>query len=220
MLDGGLATIVEEILGKVDVLLLASNEIQTGHRHLCNLVARHHRHLSGVRTHLTDGTVSIAAGDIEELTLARGLIIGNGTLDHMSEVIQLMTQVLVHAPALITGPLMRLLRVLRTCGIEVSVRLLCRADHIDDGVTVGLQFLIRIGLQDIGRTFERLVRIGIVEGQTTYLEHFRGIFQVFSGVREVRVTACLLTFREGERDGHLTAGLQTLAPEGAWCYFH
>ena len=85
----GLATVVEQELGKVEVFLLASGQIEASHGHLGNLVAGHHAHLSGVRAHLLAGHVGIAAGNVEELALAGGLPVGHGTLNHVSQVVKL-----------------------------------------------------------------------------------------------------------------------------------
>ena len=41
-----------------------------------------------------------------------------------------------------------------------------------------------------------------------------------SRILKVLVASLALTFREGERDGHLSACLQSLSPEGAWRDFH
>ena len=40
------------------------------------------------------------------------------------------------------------------------------------------------------------------------------------GIVEVLVTALTLTFREGEGDGHLATGFESLTPERAWGHFH
>ena len=112
MRDGGLAAIVEEELGLVEIFLVASNKIQFGKCHLGNLVTRYHTGLSWVRANLTADTVGITDGDVEELTAACGLIVGDSTFHHVAEVVELVTQVLLLAPALVTCPLVGMLRVL------------------------------------------------------------------------------------------------------------
>ena len=84
--------------GKVEVALLASSQIKTRHSHLGYLMAGHHTHLSGIRSHLLAGNVSIATGNVKELTLASSLPVGHGALYHMAEVIQLERQVFLLHP--------------------------------------------------------------------------------------------------------------------------
>ena len=81
--DGGLAPIVEEELGLVEVFLLSRHQIEFGKRHLCNLVSRHDTSLSRLGTHFAAHAVGIADGDVEKLARARGLIVGDGTFHHV-----------------------------------------------------------------------------------------------------------------------------------------
>ena len=220
MHDGGLAAIVEEELCLVEVFLVASDEIELGKSHLGNLVTRHHTSLSGIGSHLAADTVGIADGDVEELTAARGLIVGDGTLYHVTEVVELMAEVLFLAPALLARPLVGLFGVLGARGVEIAVGFLCRGNDIEHGVNICHEFLVGVGLQDIRGTLDGFIGVGIVEGQSAHLEYLRRVFQVLCCIREVGVATRLLALRESKGDGHLTAGLQPLSPEGARGYFH
>ena len=169
--NGGLATIVEEELGLVEILLVASNQIQLSQRHLGYLMTRHHTGLSGPWSHLTANTVGIANGNVEELTAACGLEMSNSCLHHVAQVVELMAQVLFLAPSFVASPLVGFFRVLRTRGVQIAVGFLGRGYHIENGVNILNQFLVRIGLQDIGSTFDGFVGIGVVEGESSHLEH-------------------------------------------------
>ena len=59
---------------------------------------------------------------------------------------------------------MGIVGILRAGGIEVAVRLLCRSDDVDHAVDIVLQFLVGVGLQDVGSTLDGLVGVGVVEG--------------------------------------------------------
>ena len=218
--DGGLTPVVEEELGLVEVFLVAGDEIQFGECHLGNLMAGHHTRLSGIRSDLLAYHIGVADGDVEELAASRCLVVGNGALDHVTEIVELVAQVLFLAPALVTSPLVGLLRVLGARGVEIAVGLLCRCDDVEHGVDILHQFLVRIRLQDVRGSLDGLVRVGVVEGQSADGEYLRGVFQMGCRIREVCVAPRLLTLRESQGNGHLAAGLQALAPERAGSYFH
>ena len=217
LLDGGLATVVEQELGKVEIALLAGGQVEARHGHLGYLVTGHDTQLSGTGADLAAGHIGIAAGNVEELTFAGSLPVGHGTLHHVAQVIQFVAQVLLLHPAAVAGPVVRIGRILRAGGIEVAVRLLRRGNDVDDRVAVGFEPLVRIGLQDVGGTLQGLVRVGIVErvAHAIDLKDLRGVFQVLGGMLEVLVTPLALAFRESQGNGGLATGFETLPPERA-----
>ena len=146
MNDGGLATIVQQELGLVEVFLVACDQVEFGECHLCNLMTRDDAGLSGVRTNFFTYDVGIADGDVEELTAAGGLIVCDGSLDHVAEVVEFVAQVFLLAPAGIASPLMGLFRVLGARSVKITVRFLSRGDYLKHTVYICHQFLIRIGL--------------------------------------------------------------------------
>ena len=160
---GCLAPVVEEVLGEVEILLLAGEDIEAGKRHLGNLVAGHDVGLSLAAAYLTEAALGITLGDVEELAAARGLEVGTGGIDHVAEVVELVAEDFFLLPAFLTGPLVRLLGVDGARGVEVAVRLLGGSHDIEHGVDVGLEFAVRIGLQDVGGTLDGLIDIGVVE---------------------------------------------------------
>lgn len=97
----------------------------------------------------------------------------------------------------------------RAGGVEVSVGLLRRGHDHEHAVDVALELLVGICLEEVARTLDSLVDVGVVERISRDLV-------VGTGVRrhlEVAVTARLLALREGKGYGHLAAGLETLPPE-------
>ena len=138
LFDRCLSTVVEEELSLFEIFLVACSEIELAERHFGNLMSRYHASLSWVRTYLLNHAVGIADGDIEELAATCSLPVSHGTLHHVTEVVELMAQVFLHAPALVACPEVRMLRVLCTGGIEISVSLLSRSDDVEHTVDISL----------------------------------------------------------------------------------
>ena len=160
-LNLGLAMIVEEELSLVQVFLVASGEIEFAESHLCYLVSRYHASLTSLWTHLLDHAVGVADGDVEELAATCSLPVSHGTLHHMTEVVELMTQVFLHAPALVACPEVRMLGVLGAGCVEVSIRLLSLTDDVEHTVDISLQLLVWISLEHVASTLDGLVWVGI-----------------------------------------------------------
>ena len=146
LFDRCLATIVEEELCLFEIFLVACSEIELAECHFGNLMSRYHASLSWVRTNLANHAVGIADSDVEELAATCSLPVSHGTFYHVTEVVELVAQILFLAPALVASPEMRMLRILCTGGIEVSVSLLSRSDDIEYAVDIRLEFLVWVGL--------------------------------------------------------------------------
>jgi len=201
LLDGGLATIVEEELSLVEILLVARGEIEFAQGHLGNLVPGHHACLPRLGSYLTHHAVGIAYGDVQELAAAGGLPVCHGTLNHVSEVVQLMAQVFFLAPSLVARPVMRVLGVLCTCGVEIAVGFLRLTDDVEHRVDIVLHLLVGVGLQDIARALDGLVRVGVVERQRHEFRHVVALARM-SGALKVLVSALALAFAESQGNGH------------------
>ena len=93
-------------------------------------MARHHTSLSWVGTNLSHHAVGIALGDVEEFCGACSLIVGTGGIYHVTEVIELMTCMLLRCPTLIGSPAVGMLRVNGAGGIEIAVGLLSSCHNI------------------------------------------------------------------------------------------
>ena len=175
LFDRCLATIVEEELCLFEIFLVACSEIELAERHFGNLMSRYHASLSWVGTNLANHAVGIADSDVEELAATCSLPVSHGTFYHVTEVVELVAQILFLAPALVASPEMRMLRVLCTCGIEISVSLLSRSDDIEHAIDISLEFLVRISLQHVAGPLNRFVWVGVVEAVGHQFAHIIGV---------------------------------------------
>jgi hypothetical protein len=114
--------------------------------------------------------------------------VSHGTFYHVTEVVELMAQVFLHAPALVACPEVRMLRVLCTGGIEISVSLLSRSDDVEHAVDIRLEFLVRVGLEHVAGTFDSLVWVGIIEAIGHQFAHIIGVAWM-SGTLKVLVSS-------------------------------
>ena len=99
VLAGGLALVVQEQFGLIQVFLVTRYQIEFGQRHLGYLMSGNHHLLVRTVTDLTAYTVGIADGYIQELAASGGLIVGYGTFYHVAQVIELMATALLGTPA-------------------------------------------------------------------------------------------------------------------------
>ena len=220
--DMSLATIVEQILSLIQILLFTGQGIETSQSHLCNLVSRNDGSLSWIRSHFLYHTISITLGDVQELGATRSLIMSTGCIYHVTEVVKLVAQILVLHPSLISRPLMWMLWVDSTSGIEIAIWLLCRTYHIEHAVDISLQLLVRISLEDVAGTFDGLINISIIEREAHELAHIpllgiqARVIRMLQGIGshiEILVTVLALTLTESQWHGYLPGSLQTGTPE-------
>ena len=100
ILASGLASAVEEVLCLIEILAVARSEIEFYESHFGNLMTWNAIHLILAKTHFATYAVGIADGDVEEVALACCLIVSHCTLEHMTEVVELMARFLYLLPAL------------------------------------------------------------------------------------------------------------------------
>ena len=142
----GISTLVEEELGLVEVLLVAGDQIKFGQCHFGNLMSGDTDLLSFACTDFTAYAVGISDGDIEEVLLSGGLVVGDGAFHHVSQVVELVAQVFYLFPTFASRPFMGMFRIHGAAGVEVSVRFLCCGYNYQYTVNVFSQFLVRISL--------------------------------------------------------------------------
>ena len=221
--DMSLATIIEQILSLIQILLLAGQGIETSQRHLCNLMSRNNGSLSNLRTYFPYHTIGIALGDVQELGATCSLIVSTGCIYHVTEIVKLVAQILILDPTLISRPSVWMLWVDSTSGIEIAIWLLCRTYHIEHAVDISLQLLVRISLEDIAGSFDGLVNIGIIEREAHELAHIPlfglqarmvRMLQSIGSHLEILVTVLALTLAESQWHSYLTGSLQAGTPEG------
>ena len=142
----GISTLVEEELGLVEVFLVSGNQIKFGKCHFGNLMSGDTDLLSFACTDFTAYAVGISDGDIEEVLLSGGLVVGDGAFHHVPQVVELVAQVFYLFPAFVSRPFMGMFRIHGSAGIKVSVRFLCGGYNDEHAVNVFGQFLIGIRL--------------------------------------------------------------------------
>ena len=225
---GGVATLVEEELRLLEILGLTRHKVKFCQSHLGNLMTGHTHLLIGTFANLAANAVGVGTRDVEERGLARGLIVGDGTLDHMTEIVELVAQILDEVPTMFACPLVRMQGIHGARSVEIAIGFLgclhdgddtvhidLSRDHVGAAMTIDGELEVGESLQKVGTAFDGLIDIGIVEGKASDM-HRVGIdtLQMLGGNLEVAVTSRLLAFGESERHGHLAAGVETLAPEG------
>ena len=183
LFDRCLATIVEEELSLFEIFLVACSEIKLAECHFGNLMSRYHASLSWVRTNLANHAVGIADSDVEELAATSSLPVSHGTFYHVTEVVELVAQILFLAPALVASPEMRMLRILCTGGIEISVRLLGRSNDVEHAVDICLEFLVRVGLEYVAGTLDGLVWVGVVKTVGHQFAYIIGVARMCSALK-------------------------------------
>ena len=221
--DTSLATIVEQILSLIQILLLTGQGIETSQSHLCNLMSRNDGSLSCLRTYFPYHTIGIALGNVQELGATCSLIVSTGCIYHVTEVVKLVAQILILHPTLISRPSVWMLWVDGTGSIEIAIWLLCRTYHIEHAVDISLQLLVRISLEDVAGTFDGLIHIGIIEREAHKLAHIpllgiqARVIRMLQGIGshlEVLVTVLALTLAKSQRHGYFSGCLQAGTPEG------
>ena len=229
----GVAAFVEEVFGHVEILLLAGDHGELGQRHLGNLVSGHTLHLSLAAAYLADDAVGIGPCDVEEGLLSRSLIVGDGTLHHVAQVVELMREVLHLLPSVGAGPGVGMGGIHRARGVEIAVGLLCSFDDAEHGVHIvtgphgalpalaalrvghgNLQLQVGEGLQQIGAALDGLIDVGVVEGVAPHLHLVRVLAgELFGGYFEVAVASGLFAFGEGQRHGDVARRRESLPPK-------
>ncbi len=220
-----LATIVEQELGFIEVFLFASKHIKTSQSHLSNLMTWHHTSLTFASTNLLDDTIGITLGYVQELIRTCRLIVSTGSIDHVTQVVKLVTCMFLCSPTLISSPSVWMLWVNGTSSIEVAIRLLGSAHHIEHRVDISLQLSVRKGLEHIAGTLDGLIDVSIVEREAHELSNIpfwslqarmTWVLERIGRHFEVFVTMFALAFRECQRNSYLTGSTDAIAPEGTW----
>ena len=194
--------------------------IKSGQCHFGNLMARHHTSLSGLTPYFPTNTVGIAHGNVEELPVLGCLIMSTGSIHHMTEIIEFVGKHLLTHPPFVASPRMRMPGIHGAWGIEIAVGLLGlthksknRVHILNESLTL---LLILHRHQHITGTFNGLINIGVIERKTRRRIVGRRILTL----NEILVAPLAFTFRKGQRHGHFTCSLQTLAPESAVGHLH
>ena len=211
-LDGGLAAVVEEELGLVEVFLLARGQVELAQGHFRNLVAGHHARLPRARANLFHDAVGISYGNVQKLAAACGLPVGYGSLDHVAEVVEFVAQYLFRPPSFVAYPRVRVPWVLSARRIEVSVRFLGFADYVQHAVDIGLEFFVGKGLEYVARALDCFIGVGVVEAEEHEFRHVIVLARA-DGALEVVIPSLGLAFAESQGDCHFPRRLEPLPPK-------
>ena len=221
-----LSALVEEVLGLLQVFLVASSCVEFCQTHLGNLVSGDYLCLSGLATYFAAHTVGILHCDGEQRLLACCVVVSYGSFAEVAEVVELVREVFYQFPSLRASPVVWLLWVLCTCGVEVSIGFLCRCDDGNHAVAVlvdvrTVDFGVGVSLHQVCSTFECLVGVSVVERVSHgHAEGLAGVLDVLGCLFEVEVALFGFALAECERDCYVAACLQALSPEGIWSDLH
>ena len=200
--DCGVTPLVEEELGLVEVLLLSGHGVEFREGHLGDLVSGNDACLSFTGSDFTHNAVGVADRYVEEVPLAGRLVVGDGSFDHVTEVVKFVTQDLFLGPPGVSRPFVGMEGIHCPCGIEVSVTFLCGGDDRENAVDVGLQFGVGVGLENVARALYRLVDVGVVEGEPSdFVSEIDGGMHLLGRFDEVFVASGFLAFGEGQGNG-------------------
>ena len=135
---GGTASPVEEILGLVEIFLLAGHKVEAAEGHLGDLVAWDPVHLARTKADLTDHAVGVLDGDVQEVPFACGLIMSHSSFDHVTEIVELVAEFLDFLPSFCPRPSVGVLWIHSAGGVKIAIGLLASFDDQQDAVDVGL----------------------------------------------------------------------------------
>lgn len=123
---GGMSALVEEELGLLQIFSVARGKVQACQCHFGNLMTGYTYQLAFVGPYGTTHTIGITDGNVQKVSFSGGLVVCHGAFDHVSQVVELMTQFFYLLPAVVAGPGVRMLGVHGAGSVEVTVRFLCR----------------------------------------------------------------------------------------------
>jgi hypothetical protein len=149
----GVAALLDEELGQLQVALLAGEVVELDQGQLDLLVA------GGVELLArSEGRVDVVdelQRGVEQVALAGRLVVGDGGLDQVAGTVQLVPHTTIR-PTLLG-------RRKREIRVEVPVGLLGGDDALDQLIDVGFQLRITLVHQRVGRPLDHLVHVRVVE---------------------------------------------------------
>ena len=207
---GLLSALVDKVRAQLQVFLLAGHFVQAHQRHLGYLMAGIAAALAFLRAKVRVHVIGKAAGSLEQLVLAGGLIIRHRALCQMAEAVQLVIVAQI-------GP-RSVHAVDDVVGIQIAVLRLSGADEVDG--FIGDLFQRRIGMlgQGVAYSLDPLGEVGILKQEAIETALF-GVGRVFGQGLKTAVhifgrhvgvaflAAFLVHFGRGAEVAHAPAGL-------------
>ena len=160
---------VEEVLGELQVARLAGRAVELAEGELDLLVSGHGLELRRAGAERPVDEVGRTDRDVEKRPLPRDLMVGDGRLVHVADVVELVAEVAVAPPRGPHHAVVRLAVLLpvgeteRAGRVEIAVRLLGLCDQVDQVVKVLLELRVRMRRERVGRALDDLVDVGVVE---------------------------------------------------------
>ena len=160
---------VEEVLGELQVARLAGRAVELAEGELDLLVSGHGLELRRAGAERPVDEVGRTDRDVEKRPLPRDLMVGDGRLVHVADVVELVAEVAVAPPRGPHHAVVRLAVLLpigeaeRAGRVEIAVRLLGLCDQVDQVVQVLLELRVRMRRERVGRTLDDLVDVGVIE---------------------------------------------------------
>ena len=170
VLARGVSALVEKEFGFVKIFLVARCEVQSDKCHLGNLVSRHAHLLPLARPDVAAYAVGVPYRYVEEVALARGLVVCHSAFYHVSEVVKLVASLLNLFPSLQSHPCVRMCRVHGACRVQVAVGFLGGRHDGQHAVNVLFGALVGECLEQVARSLDGLVNVGVVKGEAAYAE--------------------------------------------------
>ena len=151
---------------------------------------------------------------IEQASLSRCLIVGDGGFIQMAQIIEFVAVDFLHFPTLRAGPAMRMFRINRARGVEVAIGFLRRSDFRNQSINIGFEFRIWLNVQRISSALDHFINVSVIEG-IPWRRFVRNLFtsQRRGSTLKVINALCLFVLFEGERNRNLPIDFQTWRPE-------
>ena len=147
------------------MLFVTGDVIKLYQRHFNNLMSGIAMEFSFFRTYQRIHQIDITAHGFEQLVLSGDLIIGNSTLNHMAETVQLMVVCQVGKALFQTVDDIE--------GIQIPIRLLCGTDQINGFICGLFELGIGMGHQRIANGFDPLGEVTVLEYKSAVLALFQ-----------------------------------------------
>ncbi len=112
---------VDEIFGEFEVALVAGDAVKPDEAHLNDFVSGPEMQLVGSGAEGLAEEVGFLDGDIEEVGLAGGLVVGGGGFEEMARIVKFVAEFGVVHPPVGAGPFVRMCRVDGAGGVKITV---------------------------------------------------------------------------------------------------
>ena len=208
LMAGRVAALAQKEFRQIQVFLVVRGAVQFYQAGFNHLMTGRRKPLTGAES--AGNQIRVLQCDVQEISLARGLVVRESSLVQMSRIIQLVagTQV-VPARTWLYPPGRRGIRVKRPPGAQITVILLRGCDLDDNIIEVLFQFLIGMNLEGIRGAFDDFIHIGIIERHFTFVFPFHQP----AGLGKIANPAFFFTFVKAKWNRNGAVGFDSAGPE-------